>query len=136
MTQTPHHDPVPPAVPPGAELPDWAEYAAQPAPATAPALDPPRWSGRKTAIAAALAIGISSMGAVGAAAALPSGTAGAGNGQFSRGGFGPGGQQGPRGIGQPGGQQQGGQQQGNQQQPGIPQVRPGQPPSGGSGWGT
>jgi hypothetical protein len=42
------------------------------APATSPAVSPPRWSGRKTAIAAALAIGVAGVGAVGAAA-LPSG---------------------------------------------------------------
>ena len=53
-----------------------------PAAGTAPALNPPVWSGRKTAVAAALAIGISAMGAVGAAAALPVGSAQGGAGQF------------------------------------------------------
>ena len=84
-----------------------------PVPATAPALNPPTWSGRKTAVAAALAIGISSMGAVGAAAALPSGSASqSGPGQFRQGGFGRGSQsqQGPPGgqniQGLPGGQSQ------------------------------
>lgn len=37
--------------------------------ATAPAVNPVRWSGKKTAVAAALALGLSSMGAVAAAAA-------------------------------------------------------------------
>jgi hypothetical protein len=41
---------------------------------TAPALRQPQWSGKKTAVAAALAIGLSSMAAVGAAAAVPQGT--------------------------------------------------------------
>jgi hypothetical protein len=41
--------------------------------ATSPAVYPPRWSGRKTAIAAALAIGVAGVGAVGAAA-LPLGS--------------------------------------------------------------
>ena len=73
------------------ELP-WAQtqtipYAARqaPAPDTAPALNPPTWTGRKTAIAAALAIGISSLGAVGAAAALPAGTILGDSGQVQRG---------------------------------------------------
>jgi hypothetical protein len=80
-------------------------------PATAPALNPPTWTGRKTAIAAALAIGISSMGAVAAAAALPAGTVQDG-GQVP-GGFGPGGRQLPGGgPGQQGGfGPQGGQPQ-------------------------
>ena len=76
--------PAAPAVPP---VP-----AAQVVPTTAPALNPPTWSGRKTAIAAALAIGISSVGAVAAAVALPPGTT-QGGGQFPQGGFGPGGRQ-------------------------------------------
>jgi hypothetical protein len=59
-----------------------------PGPATAPALNPPVWSGRKTAVAAALAIGISSVGAIGAAAALPVGSTQGGAGQFQPGGFG------------------------------------------------
>ena len=41
--------------------------------APAPALAPPVWSGRKTAIAAALAIGFSSVAAIGAAAPHPAG---------------------------------------------------------------
>jgi hypothetical protein len=80
---------------PAPTAPTWAmtgtaPYAEEP-PATAPALKPPTWSGRKTAIAAALAIGISAAGAVGAAAAVPHGTSHAGDG-FQQGGFGPGGQ--------------------------------------------
>lgn len=64
------------------------------APATAPALNPPTWTGRKTAVAAALAIGISSVGAAAAAAAVPPGTS-LGGGQVHQGGFGPGGGRGP-----------------------------------------
>ena len=96
MTTTPRTDDT-------AQLP-WAQtqtspYAAQPVsqlepplspPTTAPALDPPTWTGRKTAIAAALAIGISSMGAVAAVAAVPTGTT-RGGGQVQQGGFNPGG---------------------------------------------
>lgn len=40
-------------------------------PGSAPAVAPPVWSGKKTAIAAALAIGFASVGAAGAAAVLP-----------------------------------------------------------------
>lgn len=86
--------------------------------ATAPAVNPVRWSGKKTAVAAALALGLSSMGAVAAAAAHEPGTS---TTQDGRGGF-PG-QGGPRGQMGPGGQlpqrgQQGQQgQQPNQQQP-------------------
>ena len=73
------------------------------APDTAPALNPPVWSGRKTAIAAALAIGISSVGAVAAAAALPIGSTQERSGQLQPGRFpgrGQGGvvRQGPPGI--------------------------------------
>lgn len=66
------------------------------APATAPPTrnTPPTWSGRRTAVVAALAIGISSMGAIGAAAALPSGSAAGDRGQLQQRGFAPGGQQG------------------------------------------
>lgn len=58
-------------------------------PVTAPALTPPTWSGKKTAIAAALAIGFSSVGTIGAAAALPEGLSsqsGPGGGQPGPGG--------------------------------------------------
>lgn len=79
--------------PPYAAPPDPAPVESPGAPDTAPALNPPTWTGRKTAIAAALAIGISSMGAVAAAAALPPGTTQDG-GQLQQGGFGPGGRQG------------------------------------------
>ncbi|WP_270888876.1 hypothetical protein [Pedococcus sp. 5OH_020] len=57
---------------------------------SAPALNPPTWSGRKTAIAAALAIGISSVGAAGAAVAVPTGSFQGDQAQFQRGGFSPG----------------------------------------------
>ncbi len=54
----------------------------------APALNPPRWSGKKTAIAAALAVGMASAGTMAAAAAVPAGTgaagAGAGPGRFGQ----------------------------------------------------
>ena len=98
--------------------------AGQVVPTTAPALNPPTWSGRKTAIAAALAIGISSVGAVAAAAALPPGTT-QGGGQLPQGGFGPGGRQ-QGGFNQPGtqqGTQQGAQPGGTSQLPGgqLPQ---------------
>ena len=102
-----------PAAPPDAAATDLQ-------PTTAPALNPPTWSGRKTAIAAALAIGISSMGAVAAAAALPAGTSPAGS-QFQQGGFGPGGQR-PG----PGTRQQGGLGQ----QGGVPQQAPVDPSAG------
>ena len=63
-------------------------------PRTPPVLRQPRWSGKKTAVVAALAIGLSSAGAIGAAAAAPStDSGGAGFGQHARGGYGgPGGQ--------------------------------------------
>ena len=93
-------------------------------PATAPALNPPTWTGRKTAIAAALAIGISSMGAAAAAAAVPPGTS-LGGGQVQQGGFGPGGGQRP-GFGQPG---QGGPGF-RQQAPGTMQQAPADPSAG------
>ena len=40
---------------------------------TAPAVRPPTWSGRKTAVAAALAVGLGVIGAVGASAAIAQG---------------------------------------------------------------
>ena len=79
-----------------------SRYAGSPAPAAAapppPAVQPPVWSGRKTAIAAALAIGFAAVGAVGAAAAI---------GDQSQARSGPGGGQLPGGQ-VPGGQFQGG----------------------------
>lgn len=84
--------------------------------ASAPALAPPVWSGRKTAIAAALAIGFSSVAAIGAAAALP---AGGSQDAFGRGGPGSGQFQPGRGQFQPGGQQLPGP---GSQQPGVGQV--------------
>lgn len=41
---------------------------------TSPAMKPPRWSGKKTAIVAALALTVASVGTAGAAAAVPPGT--------------------------------------------------------------
>lgn len=92
---------------------------------TAPALNPPVWSGRKTAIAAALAIGISAMGAVGAAAAFPVGSTPGGTGQFQ-----PGGPGGPGGRGQGGPGQQGTQPGTVPQNPNSTQQLPGQPGQG------
>jgi hypothetical protein len=116
--------------------------APTPTPSTAPAITPPRWSGKKTAVAAALAIGLSSVGAVAAAAGLQQGTGGAvdgrggpgrqggfpGQGQFPGGGQLPG--QGPGQL--PGqGQPQGRLGTGSQQGPGQGQLQQGsgaQPP--------
>ena len=86
-------------------------------PATAPALNPPRWRGRKTAVAAALAIGLGSAGAVAAAATVEQGSAGREGGAS---GF---------GQGAPGGVPW--QNQQNQQAPGGqgPQGRPGSDPA-------
>ena len=58
---------VPPTVP--------SAHPQVPPSGSAPAVAPPVWSGKKTAIAAALAIGFASVGAIGAAAALPAGSA-------------------------------------------------------------
>ena len=90
---------------------------------TAPALNPPTWSGRKTAIAAALAIGLSTAGALGAAAAVQPGSGATDQGQFQPGGFGRG-QRGPGGFG---GQQPNQQQQQLPNQSQLPgQQAPGQ----------
>ncbi|WP_156969761.1 hypothetical protein [Knoellia subterranea] len=62
---------------------------------TAPAVNPVRWSGKKTAVAAALALGLSTVGAVGVAAAHERGastTPQDGRAGFPGGGGGPGGQ--------------------------------------------
>ena len=75
-----------------------APATAGPVEGTAPALNPPAWSGRKTAIAAALAIGLSTAGALGAAAAVQPGSGAADQGRFQPGGFGRG-QRGPGGFG-------------------------------------
>lgn len=100
----PTEAPAAPVAPPAAPATGEGEpEGSGSAPHTAPALDPPTWTGRKTAIAAALAIGISSVGAVGAAAALPAGTVLGDSGQVQRGGLGPGGQGGPGGRGGQGG---------------------------------
>lgn len=118
---------VPPTVPApsrdqasGRVAPSAVPLAAASAPdvtaASAPALAPPVWSGRKTAIAAALAIGFSSVAAIGAATALP---AGGSQDAFGRGGPGSGQFQPGRGQLQPGGQQLPGPAS---QQPGLGQV--------------
>lgn len=82
------------------------EVDVPPASLTAPAVKPPRWSGKKTAVAAALAITFASAGTLGAAAAMPSGTGsqagGASHGRMGQ--FGPDGSAGGRfGQGMPGG---------------------------------
>ena len=77
-------------------------------PGSAPAVAPPVWSGRKTAIAAALAFGFASVGAVAASAVLP-----AGSSQTDQGGRGfPGGGRFPGQNGQG--------QQGQLNQQGVP----------------
>jgi hypothetical protein len=88
----------------GSAAPSYAGSEAPP-----PVANRARWSGRKTAVAAALAIGLTSIGAVAAASALPSGRTSVGDrdgfgpgGQSGR--FGPGGQGGFGGQGGPGGQ--------------------------------
>jgi hypothetical protein len=137
---SPHRDPGPASDPPAA-----AETGP---PTSAPAVTPPTWSGKKTAIAAALAIGFSTIGAIGAAAALPAGASqsdGPGGRGFPGGGqFQPGGQTGQQGLpGQQGQQNQLGQQgfpgqQNQQNQPGpgsrgLPGgVMPGAPDDDGS----
>lgn len=94
------------------------------APNTAPAINPPRWRGRKTAVAAALAIGLSSAGAVAAAATVEQGSAG---GE----GAGPGRGQGFPGGG--GGPQQGRNQAPNQTQQGSGQQAPARVPQSDAG---
>lgn len=65
-----------------------------------PAMAPPRWSGKKTAIVAALAIGVATVGTAGVASAVPQGTgsdAGMSQGRMGGPGGGPGGPGGRRG---------------------------------------
>ena len=99
-------------------------------PSTAPALSPPRWRGRKTAVAAALAIGLSSVGAVAAATTLEQGSSGDGGSPGRGQGF-PGGEfpqqnQAPsQGQGQNPSQQ--GAPQSGQQAPQQPQQGDGSP---------
>lgn len=100
---------------------------------TAPALKPPRWSGKKTAVVAALAITLTSGGAVAAATAVPEGT-GANVGRGGMGGpGGPGGmperQNGTRQMPGPDGAQQAPGAPGPQQMPGGAQQGPGAPSS-------
>ncbi len=128
------------AYPGGAEQPasvwaaaDAAAPAPEPTPGTgsAPALPPPRWSGKKTAVAAALAIGLSSMGAVAAAATVPQGTDGldARSGVGHPGGF-------PRGqLPGRGGMRGPGQGQVGPQSPG-PGLAPGDPTAANGASGT
>lgn len=95
-------------------------------PATAPILRQARWSGKKTAVVAAMAIGLTSAGAITAAAAVPAGSSGDGSPggggfgnvrRFEGGGVGQQPGAGQPGTGQPGGGQQpgaGGQGAGGQ----------------------
>lgn len=71
---------------------------------TAPAVRPPRWSGKKTAVVAALAIGLGAGGSAVAVAAVPAGSAQMQTGQDAGGGRlgGPGAEPGQRGRGGPG----------------------------------
>ncbi|GAA2030060.1 hypothetical protein GCM10009740_19650 [Terrabacter terrae] len=108
----PQDHPVPPPASPYA-------YAASPAsPPTPPPAEPTsrarRWSGRKTAVTAGLAIVLASAGAIGAAAALPAGSGGDNAGFRGAGGFGGAG-------GRHGFRPQGGQQN---QQGQLPQQLP------------
>lgn len=113
------------AVEEDAEAPPLGSSAPPAIEGTAPALNPPVWSGRKTAIAAALAIGLSTAGALGAAAAVQPGSGSSDRGQLQPGGFGPGrGRPGGVGPGRFGGQLPGQQQQ--QQQPPNQSQLPGQ----------
>lgn len=97
-------------------------------PATSPARTPVRWSGRKTAVGAVLAIGIAAGGGVAAAQAFPQGSLVSG-GQHGFGHGGPGGPGGPGGYGMPGmpgfpGSQDSGSGQDSGQSP-VPQSAPG-----------
>jgi hypothetical protein len=110
-----------------AQVPGSGAPLAEPPPA-APRGDGARWSGKKTAVTAALAIVLASAGAIGAAAAMPAGSTGD-TGRFGR--FAPGGQNGQNGFtpfgrgnhgfgGQGFGNQNGQQGLGNQNgQPGL-----------------
>jgi len=101
----------------------WAGgVAVSAASSTAPAVHQPRWSGRKTAVAAALAIGLGMGAAAGATAAVALGHDDALGDGVSRIGPGPGGGQGQSGV--PGGPGRGGDHD---------RGGPGLPPGGGSG---
>ena len=79
---------------PGSGAPVAEPPVAQP-PTAATRGDGPRWSARKTAVTAGLAIVLASAGAIGAAAAMPAGSTGD-TGRFGR--FAPGGQNGQNGF--------------------------------------
>lgn len=98
-----------------------------PAGSVAPAVAPPRWSGKKTAVVAAMALGIGGIGAGAVAAATPALNAQSQQDGRGPGGFGHGGRGGPGGFG-PGGQ--GGPGQQGQLPGGVPQQgQQGQDPS-------
>lgn len=90
------HGQNPPPLTPGSASPQ--------GPATSPARTPVRWSGRKTAVGAVLAIGIAAGGGVAAAHAIPQGSLTSGE-QHGPGRGGPGGPGMPGGPGGEGGQQ-------------------------------
>jgi hypothetical protein len=79
---------------PGSGAPVAEPPVAEP-PAAATRGDGPRWSAKKTAVTAGLAIVLASAGAIGAAAAMPAGSTGD-TGRFGR--FAPGGQNGQNGF--------------------------------------
>lgn len=95
-----------------------------------PAMAPPRWSGKKTAIVAALAIGVATVGTAGVASAVPQGTgsdAGMSQGRMGGPGGGPGGRRHMPPPGQMGQMGQTGQGQ-TGQNPGSPGQNPGSIP--------
>ena len=114
-TVPPQPSPIPPpAVPYAYATPDPGQPAAA-VPAARAGGDGPRWSAKKTAVTAGLAIVLASAGAIGAAAAIPAGSTDRDTGRFGR--FAPGGQNGftPFGRGNQGfGNQNGQGNQGNQ----------------------
>ncbi|MFQ6171286.1 hypothetical protein ACK8HX_06735 [Oryzobacter sp. R7] len=133
---SPHHPTQP--VPPPPESGDPVEPATA-GPGTAPAVRPPRWSGRKTAVAAALAVGLGVGAAAGAGTAVALGGGDGGRGDTSR--FGPDGPGGQGFQGGPGGRPPGGGQvpggRGDRdgegstnQDPGLPGAGPTDPADG------
>lgn len=99
----------------------------QEAPETSPALQPVRWSGRKTAVAAALAIGLAAGTGVAATAVVPTSES-SGRQEMHGGSMGAPGQ-GGQGRGGPG-------QQGGTGQQGPSQPQPGSQDPAGSGAGS
>ncbi len=110
---------VPIPQPPRSEIQDTVPRDAPYAPVAATPVEAPRWSGKRTAAIAAIALALTSAGAIAAAAASPSGIA-APSDQRSGPGFGPGGPNRQFRGGGPGQHQGPGQQQAPGQQPGVP----------------